>query len=324
MPQSSNNPPAAVGLWRSVLAAEGRGHLASSEEVGLVECELRHNALALEVEALLVCRTHGKRLPRQHPLLDHSLHKVILVHDRQEECQRCRSLGRPGCDHLLPVHVVHGRARVRSHVVVEPCRQRRHLQDELGRLHDDDAALALGAELDVVVVVAGRDRLQAGPVHDAHWAPAAGLQVLLHGGHRLLDVHTEDEPMDGLKGHARVMDVDELHERMPRRVRRRVRTLQLQLFPAPLGRGQRVVPVADGEEDYTLVWFGGILLPEALRVGQRPQGLDDAVDRARCGDVPALQVPAALHELEVVQLLEAVLLRHQRLDHRPLGVVDQH
>mmetsp|Transcript_8990 Transcript_8990/g.27978 ORF Transcript_8990/g.27978 Transcript_8990/m.27978 type:complete len:634 (-) Transcript_8990:72-1973(-) len=120
------------------------------------------------------------------------------------------------------------------------------------------------------------------------------------------------------------MDVHELHEGVACRVPLWVRPPQLQLLPTSLGRGEGVVAIADWEEDHALVLARAVALPEALGVRQAPQGLDDAVHGVAGSHVPARQAAAALHQLEVVELLEGVPPPRERLDDGLVGVVDQH
>lgn len=52
---------------------KGHRHTSTSEEVRFEESKLRHNALALEIEALLICCSHRESLSRKDALFHHGL-----------------------------------------------------------------------------------------------------------------------------------------------------------------------------------------------------------------------------------------------------------
>ena len=90
---------------------------------------------------------------------------------------------------------------------------------------------------------------------------------------------------------------------------------------ALLGGGQGVVAVPHGEEEHRLV-HGAVLGVEGGGVGQGPQG-GGHQGHALPVQLPAGDVAAPLHEVEVVHLLHPVLPGGERLDHRLLRIVGQ-
>ena len=119
------------------------------------------------------------------------------------------------------------------------------------------------------------------------------------------------------------MEIHELHQGVPRGVphnRFPVRGAPLQVFPDLLGRGQGVVADSHGvEEDRLLIDL--VFLPAGIGLRQGPQCTGHPVYRPfAVHEVPG-DVPASLHEVEVVHLLQA--RAEQGLDDGPAGVVDE-
>ena len=94
-----------------------------------------------------------------------------------------------------------------------------------------------------------------------------------------------------------------------------------QVLIALLGGGQGVVAVAHGEQQRRRV-LQAVFLLHGLRRTHGRQGVRHRVHLFR-RQLPALQVAAALLEVEVVQLLHAVRPGGQGLDDGPVRVVDQ-
>mmetsp|Transcript_58372 Transcript_58372/g.166126 ORF Transcript_58372/g.166126 Transcript_58372/m.166126 type:complete len:218 (+) Transcript_58372:1054-1707(+) len=117
------------------------------------------------------------------------------------------------------------------------------------------------------------------------------------------------------------MQVLELHESEARRVRLLVDPgLGLQVLPAALGGGQRVVPVADEDGGrLALPCLGGGELLRRQRLHRRGHVLG-----ALRGDGEALHGAGALEEGALVLRRREALGGEQGLDHGLAGVVDDH
>mmetsp|Transcript_74166 Transcript_74166/g.191327 ORF Transcript_74166/g.191327 Transcript_74166/m.191327 type:complete len:225 (+) Transcript_74166:648-1322(+) len=139
----------------------------------------------------------------------------------------------------------------------------------------------------------------------------------------LLGRNVEDKAMDWLELQAWVVDVHQLHQREARRVVVG-RTLPLELLPAALGGGQRVVPIAHGKEQDPVIPIRTVALAEELWVRQAPQPSHHALDGLPRRDAVAGEAACTMHELKVVDLLVHVPVLHQGLDDRLLWVVDEH
>ena len=98
----------------------------------------------------------------------------------------------------------------------------------------------------------------------------------------------------------------------------------LQLLPVGLGGGQAVIAVTDGQYHRLLPFGSGPAAGKGGRVGQRRQrGINLGNERGVL-DGPAAQMPAAQHQLTVVERRQLVLHQSDGLDQRAVGVVGQH
>ena len=131
-----------------------------------------------------------------------------------------------------------------------------------------------------------------------------------------------DHAMNRLKYLGVVMDVFQFHQGKARRVHGEIHAgiLLFQLLVAGFRRGQRVVAITDGK-DHGRSLQALILFPDILGVFGQP--------RIEClgflpGNEPARDMTAALHEVEVVELPERLLVRGNRLDQNLFVVVAEH
>ena len=93
-----------------------------------------------------------------------------------------------------------------------------------------------------------------------------------------------------------------------------------QLFVAALRGSQRVVAIADGEDHRGALEAGVLLANGGSVLGQRLIELVNVLAL----DEPAGDVAAVLHEIEIIDLLERILLRGDRLDELLVVVVAEH
>ena len=137
------------------------------------------------------------------------------------------------------------------------------------------------------------------------------VQLPPDGGDQCLRVAAGDEAVDGLPALGGAAQVLELHERIARRVAGQVlaRALFFQRLPAGPGRGQRVVAVAHGELQLAP---GGV----GVQTLAQPAGHDPLHE-------PAGDMPAALHQLEIIELREGGLLAREQADEQILRIVAQ-
>ena len=156
------------------------------------------------------------------------------------------------------------------------------------------------------------------PGHGEALRGAPGLQIR----QKLLRVGFHDDPVDGFKDLGLVVDVLQLHQGIAGRVIAEILAGMggLQLLVAGFGRGQGVVAVAHGEHHghpgQALVFLadvGGIVRQTGLE-GVHGLPLHQ----------PAGNMAAALHEIEVIELGQAVLLGGDGLQQNLVVVVAEH
>ncbi len=139
---------------------------------------------------------------------------------------------------------------------------------------------------------------------------------------QLLRLGLEDDAVDGLEDLRRVVDVFKLDEGIARRMVREVFTgmVLFQLFIAALGRGERVVAVADGEH-HRRALQAGIFFADRRRIfcERIIERLGVLAVNQTAGDMAAV-----LHKVKVVEFFQTVLLRGDRLDENFIMVVAEH
>mmetsp|Transcript_69600 Transcript_69600/g.166048 ORF Transcript_69600/g.166048 Transcript_69600/m.166048 type:complete len:200 (-) Transcript_69600:1289-1888(-) len=100
--------------------------------------------------------------------------------------------------------------------------------------------------------------------------------------------------------------------------------LLLEVLPALLSCGQRVISIAHWEKNHLLVFAGTIAFHKGFSVGQSPQRPHHPFHSVTLCHMISLQMSAAFHQLEIVELGEVSASVEQWLDHRLLRVVNEH
>ena len=139
---------------------------------------------------------------------------------------------------------------------------------------------------------------------------------------QLLRFGFEDHTVDGLEDLCRVVDILKFHECIARRMVGEVNTgiVLLKFFVAGLCGCEGMVAVADSK-NHGRTLEAGVLLADGG--GILGQGLVEVFDVLAL-DEPAGDVAAVLHEIEIIDLLERILLRGDRLDELLVVVVAEH
>ena len=244
---------------------------------------------------------HGEGLARERAALIHGGEERALVHGRHQHAAAVVLGGQPA-QGLLAVHEVHGNARVELYPFVQEALQRAHVYRvaRAGYGHGHVAGAVYKAEH----MALARAALH---VHAAALAP--GGKVVHHFAH----VRAEQHAVHGLEHQRLAVQVDQLAQRVARRMVRALlgREPVAQVEPALARGGQRVVAVAHGYEHV------------ARAAAQLGHGAKHEVGGLALHG-PAAYVAAALHQLKVVYLAQALAHLVERLYHRAPGVVQQH
>ena len=254
----------------------------------------RVDSPALHVIPLLRRLAHGECLSGQNAARGNRREERALIH-RAEQRRRRAVLGKPRRVRVA-VHVIQRPAALFAAGLIEVFLQHVHQQ-------------AVAAPLN-------RKAAPRAALHERHLAAvrqrhAVRAQIPLKPALQRVDLRAEDHAVNGSEDQRGAVQVDQLAEREPRGMidPRLVGKRRLDLLPAGFRRRQRVVAVADREEEAAAL----PLHPRDLL--RRPRG-QLALDR-----VPG-DVPAAEHQFRVVELGQFPI--RQRLDEAHFRIVDEH
>ena len=162
-----------------------------------------------------------------------------MLIQRREEKRGVSGLAAQRAGSLVAVDVIQRRIRVRREIRVQKMLERGDGQCKR-RARDAQRKTAARTDED--------ERLLAGQGFAAEERCAAAGEERFKGGEQRRCIDMEERAVDGMKAQGAVVQVDELYQRVPRRMtgplRRRQRVAQVQ--PALPRGGQRVIPVAHG------------------------------------------------------------------------------
>ena len=249
---------------------------------------------------------HGEGLAGQDAVGHDGLEQLLLAHSRELEAD-VAGLAAQLVRHFVAMDVVHF-AAVLLEIGVQEGLERAHRQLHPGIGHRDGTGMPCigvgdGVALALPFVGAG----------------IGGLHRLQH----LFGLHAEEDTVDRLELEGVVVIIHHFHQSIaggqigPLVLRRDL----LQVLIALLGCCQRVVAVAHREQQRCRV-LQAVLFLHGLRRAHSRQGVRHGVHLG-VRQLPALQVPAALLQVKVIQLLHLPAGGGQGLNNRAVRVVDQ-
>ena len=151
-------------------------------------------------------------------------------------------------------------------------------------------------------------------------APAGKGGVKVRGG------HTEHHPVDGFYLDGRAVNIAHLRQTPAGRVNGALFRGQggFQFLPVGLGGGKGMVAVPHRQRHGRLSGGGRPAGGKGVRIAQRGQRGVDLSDERRVLHGPARQMPAAQHQLALIQLGQLLLAGGHRLDEGAAFIVGQH
>mmetsp|Transcript_5961 Transcript_5961/g.11056 ORF Transcript_5961/g.11056 Transcript_5961/m.11056 type:complete len:404 (-) Transcript_5961:351-1562(-) len=290
---------------------------------------LRHNLAHLHIEPLLIRLAHREGLAGECTVHNDGTEERRLVNRGAEEAHivllPCEGGG--GID---AVDVIDLRALVVGQVGVQELLQRGRLKILGGFCHGHDPRPCRSCIRQFMGFRSGPfrglDGVLHGPARLCGEGDAPGGKPVLHALEQVVRGGVEDHTVDALELQPRVVDVDQLHEGVPRRVVHDgllVLGLLLRLLPVQLGCSKGVVAIPHGvQQDLVLVRDGDVvLLGVDLGVRQSRDRRCNLLNLVLLIHSVASQMAPIAHQVEVVHLLQ--LLVEQGLDHGAVRVIDE-
>ena len=172
--------------------------------------------------------THREGLPGQRTAGDHATEQLMLFHRRQQEANGIRLLCK--CTNLIiTVDVIDFTLMLRQ-PLIQKFLQHRNSQLAPGFVKTDCTEFVTNDPLNFIATL-GTNRCQI--------------------PEELFSIHTRDNPMDGCEHQTVVMDILQLHQRIPCRMTGQIHTgiLSLQRLIAAFRRGKRVVTITHSQQN---------------------------------------------------------------------------